>query len=979
MQNSFLIPTLTITTLGVLILGWIIMENNQQNEDQKTSFTTQQVVPTITITWSSETMTTIDPNTCMTTEIPVCKKRFWKDFDDTTCKEVTFEVDCMFYDEVSNNQQEYTKLLNEYGLVWRVEWGIACDTQLLDTVTTYGYACEEKDLGKTIPDTNTKWMCRDNSRTCRKVIREGKEMFMREKNLGARYDPTGKIEICDGRDNDCDGQTDEWYHQKEYLRDFDGDGWGNIDMKTKACLAPPWHVLKAGDCDDLDKEVYPGAEEICDGKDNNCNGMMDEDNLINNYYTLQRSSCSQEEVNSLDSKLDDALGCFDNLQEPVIHNTYNPERYPFNKWWKITSSTEPQTSLNTCINHEFWDEENELFNTNFFNDLPTEAIHDYLTIIKQHSISEAWLHYWPQHPTLKKIENTFINERIQSGRLTIGTGGSMYHRFDWSIIQNELISINFFSRLYYLYPDKQNILQIPKNDLGSINDNEYSLVEKLLYYLRDTEMKKWTIERWYSLYCTLENPTNWYTPEHDKIGRFITSLEWIAGSYTHVQLFNAKEESITIQTTNLSDVIQNNNKDFFIEQYPISHYRERWEFYNNNDKIYTINTIYDNNELQTKYILATHTILDRNSDKIKIIKWWETIIFPIPKDSDWFPEYTLWYYLENLSDDIKQNEINRLLHNVDKREFYNWEKLLQTVTKNERIQQLVKQGIMEYIPRHSLESFFKGKTLPFVWNQIWEFIDDKIDWDNLIALPQHYKSCYIFDAVNINEWAKTIFSQQDLQAISTDLKNNRSPQKIAHWYTSERYQWLKIKNSSKYKVINGFKVMVKRALENKCKLFNTYLNKHFVQFKYDITRWTWSWKDYWWNNKFWPTDDEFIEWNEIVQIIKNKIQSLETSWRLNDQNKICLSQCLSSKLIVYERNYWAYSEHICTQIWLWKWACWVFQNVNHYIAYYLLWINNERISVLTPKEWHAVNWYYINNKLHLLEPQSDNCELYPWE
>ena len=34
--------------------------------------------------------------------------------------------------------------------------------------------------------------------------------------------------------------------------------------------------LAGEDCDDLDHRVYPGAEEICDGKDNNCNGQSDE-------------------------------------------------------------------------------------------------------------------------------------------------------------------------------------------------------------------------------------------------------------------------------------------------------------------------------------------------------------------------------------------------------------------------------------------------------------------------------------------------------------------------------------------------------------------------------------------------------------------------------------------------------------------------------------------------------------------------------
>jgi mono/diheme cytochrome c family protein len=67
----------------------------------------------------------------------------------------------------------------------------------------------------------------------------------------------GAVEICDGLDNDCNGvlRTDE--------RDSDGDGF-------RLCDAVP-------DCNDFDASVYPGAAEICsDSVDNNCDGVIDE-------------------------------------------------------------------------------------------------------------------------------------------------------------------------------------------------------------------------------------------------------------------------------------------------------------------------------------------------------------------------------------------------------------------------------------------------------------------------------------------------------------------------------------------------------------------------------------------------------------------------------------------------------------------------------------------------------------------------------
>jgi len=83
-------------------------------------------------------------------------------------------------------------------------------------------------------------------------------------------------EVCDGIDNDCDGEIDEsggtvWYP------DADGDGYGDVTGRVRECDAPSGYVAEHTDCDDTDGSVYPGAPEICDGIDNDCDGAIDED------------------------------------------------------------------------------------------------------------------------------------------------------------------------------------------------------------------------------------------------------------------------------------------------------------------------------------------------------------------------------------------------------------------------------------------------------------------------------------------------------------------------------------------------------------------------------------------------------------------------------------------------------------------------------------------------------------------------------
>jgi len=61
-----------------------------------------------------------------------------------------------------------------------------------------------------------------------------------------------------------------------YFRDVDGDGFGTSRKLLTACIKPPGYSSKAGDCNDRDAKVNPGAAEVCDGLDQNCNGVTDE-------------------------------------------------------------------------------------------------------------------------------------------------------------------------------------------------------------------------------------------------------------------------------------------------------------------------------------------------------------------------------------------------------------------------------------------------------------------------------------------------------------------------------------------------------------------------------------------------------------------------------------------------------------------------------------------------------------------------------
>jgi hypothetical protein len=106
--------------------------------------------------------------------------------------------------------------------------------------------------------------------------------------------PDASEECGNSIDEDCDGQIDPREPQLFYA-DEDGDSHGDCEQASLMCDPDlQFPAIECGDCDDTNDAISPSVTESCNGLDNNCDGGVDEGFDVGEPCSIGAGECLSE-------------------------------------------------------------------------------------------------------------------------------------------------------------------------------------------------------------------------------------------------------------------------------------------------------------------------------------------------------------------------------------------------------------------------------------------------------------------------------------------------------------------------------------------------------------------------------------------------------------------------------------------------------------------------------------------------------------
>ena len=109
-----------------------------------------------------------------------------------------------------------------------------------------------------------------------------------------------------------------------------GDGFGDINITIASCEATTEHVSNADDCDDNDAFIRPNVNEICDFIDNDCNGLIDdEDPNVDTFTQVSIYVDDDEDGYGADYLQEACVSSFLGATVSGDCDDTNPEIHPF--------------------------------------------------------------------------------------------------------------------------------------------------------------------------------------------------------------------------------------------------------------------------------------------------------------------------------------------------------------------------------------------------------------------------------------------------------------------------------------------------------------------------------------------------------------------------------------------------------------------------------------------------------------------------